>query len=88
MVACIFDHRIADAYSANMFLISWAHMAQSKPFSLLPSFRRSLLNPRRLAGSHVDSSLDDMYVPITALPPLTAATAGEATGGAPSSCRL
>ncbi|PON37059.1 Transferase [Parasponia andersonii] len=71
VVACTFDHRIADAYSANMFLISWAHMAQSKPFSLLPSFRRSLLNPRHPAGRHVDSSLDDMYAPITALPPPT-----------------
>ena len=75
VVACTFDHRIADAYSANMFLITWAHMAQSKPFSLLPSFRRSLLNPRHPNGRHIDPSLDDMYVPVTSLPPPTATAA-------------
>ncbi|XP_008228085.1 PREDICTED: shikimate O-hydroxycinnamoyltransferase-like [Prunus mume] len=67
VVACSFDHRIADAYSTNMFLVSWAEMAQSKSLSLLPTFRRSLLNPRR--PGHIDPSLNDMYVPITALPP-------------------
>ncbi|CBI33403.3 unnamed protein product, partial [Vitis vinifera] len=67
VVACTFDHRIADAYSANMFLVSWAEMAQSKPLSVLPSFRRSLLNARR-PGSY-DPSLDDMYVPMSTLPP-------------------
>lgn len=67
VVACTFDHRIADAYSANMFLVSWAEMAQSKPISVVPSFRRSLFNPRRPGSIH--HSLDDMYVPVTALPP-------------------
>ncbi|RVW69895.1 hypothetical protein CK203_059133 [Vitis vinifera] len=67
VVACTFDHRIADAYSTNMFLVSWAEMAQSKPLSVIPSFRRSLLNPRR-PGSYAPS-LDQMYVPISALPP-------------------
>ncbi|XP_011031277.1 PREDICTED: shikimate O-hydroxycinnamoyltransferase [Populus euphratica] len=67
VVACTFDHRIADAYSANMFLVSWAETAQSKPISLLPSFRRSLLNPRR--PSCVDASLDNMYVPVSTLSP-------------------
>ncbi|KAL6334536.1 hypothetical protein AAG906_018035 [Vitis piasezkii] len=67
VVACTFDHRIADAYSANMFLVSWAEMAQSKPLSVTPSFRRSLLNTRR-PGTY-DPSFDDMYVPISALPP-------------------
>ncbi|KAL5554384.1 hypothetical protein UlMin_041785 [Ulmus minor] len=67
VVGCTFDHRIADAYSANMFLVSWAEMAQFEPFTLLPSFRRSLLNPRR--PGQVDPSLDDMYIPVTALPP-------------------
>ncbi|KAJ9692924.1 hypothetical protein PVL29_011846 [Vitis rotundifolia] len=74
--ACTFDHRIADAYSANMFLVSWAEMAQSKPLSVVPSFRRSLLNIRRL-GSY-DPSLDDMYVPISALPPPRAQQPGGA----------
>ncbi|GFQ04757.1 shikimate o-hydroxycinnamoyltransferase [Phtheirospermum japonicum] len=50
-----------------MFLVSWAEMAQSKPLSQLPSFRRSLLLPRRPGGYHF--SVDDMYVPISALPP-------------------
>ncbi|KAM7481705.1 hypothetical protein LguiB_006288 [Lonicera macranthoides] len=45
-VACTFDHRVADTYSANMFLVSWAEIAQSKPLSQVPSFRRSLLCPR------------------------------------------
>ncbi|KAL6334553.1 hypothetical protein AAG906_018892 [Vitis piasezkii] len=67
VVACTFDHRIADAYSTNMFLVSWAEMAQSKPLSVIPSFRRSLLNPRH-PGSYAPS-LDHMYVPISALPP-------------------
>ncbi|XP_052198123.1 coniferyl alcohol acyltransferase-like [Diospyros lotus] len=67
VVACTFDHRVADAYSANMFLVSWAEMAQAKQLSLLPSFRRSLLNPRR--PGFYDPSLDDMYVTISALPP-------------------
>ena len=68
MVACSFDHRVADAYSANMFLVSWAEMAQSKPLSRLPSFRRSILSPRRPAVTY-HPSIDEMYVPISALPP-------------------
>lgn len=67
IVACTFDHRIADAYSGNMFLVAWAEMAQSKTSSLHPSFRRSLLNPRRPGSCEV--SLDDMYVPLSTLPP-------------------
>ena len=67
MVACSFDHRVADAYSANMFLVSWAESAQSKPLTCLPSFRRSLLNPRR--PGRIDPSCDNMYIPVTSLPP-------------------
>ncbi|XP_058113126.1 coniferyl alcohol acyltransferase-like [Magnolia sinica] len=67
VVACSFDHRVADAYSMNMFLVSWAEMAQSKPISTPPSFRRSLLNPRR--PSSYDVSIDDMYVPQSSTPP-------------------
>ncbi|GFY87696.1 HXXXD-type acyl-transferase family protein [Actinidia rufa] len=67
VVACAFDHRVADAYSTNMFLVSWAEMAQGKQQSLIPSFRRSLLYPRR-PGSY-DLSINDMYVPISSLPP-------------------
>ncbi|XP_022724325.1 shikimate O-hydroxycinnamoyltransferase-like [Durio zibethinus] len=67
VVACTFDHRIADAYSANMFLVSWAEMARSKSISVVPYFRRSLLNPRR--PGCIDASLDHMYTPISSLPP-------------------
>nr|DAD42705.1 TPA_asm: hypothetical protein HUJ06_000935 [Nelumbo nucifera] len=68
VVACTFDHRVADAYSANMFFVSWAEIAQAKPISITPSFRRSLLNPRKPAGCY-DPSLDEMYIPISMLPP-------------------
>ncbi|XP_073102161.1 coniferyl alcohol acyltransferase-like [Elaeis guineensis] len=67
VLACTFDHRIADAYSTNIFLVAWAETAASKPISLPPSFRRSLLIPRR-PGSH-DPSLDRLYVPVSSLPP-------------------
>ncbi|XP_027340880.1 shikimate O-hydroxycinnamoyltransferase-like [Abrus precatorius] len=77
VVACTFDHRIADAYSANMFLVSWAEMAQpTKPNTIAtatatshyPCFRRSLLSPRRPIGS-IHPSLHHMYIPISTLPP-------------------
>ncbi|KAK3000898.1 hypothetical protein RJ639_020406 [Escallonia herrerae] len=53
VVACMFDHRVADAYSANMFLV--------------PSFRRLLVGPRCRGRYH--SSIDRTYVPVSALPP-------------------
>lgn len=67
-MACTFDHRIADAYSTNMFLVSWAEAAQSKPLSIIPSFRRSLLNPRRSAGC-LDPFLDELFIPISSFSP-------------------
>ncbi|KAJ1388000.1 Transferase [Sesbania bispinosa] len=69
VVACTFDHRIADAYSANMFLVSWAEIAQpNKPTtSIQPCFRRSLLIPRRPPS--IDPSLHHMYVPISEFTP-------------------
>ncbi|CAI9783875.1 unnamed protein product [Fraxinus pennsylvanica] len=67
LVACTFSHQVADAYSANMFLVSWAEMAMSKPLSQSPSFRRSILFPRR--PTSYDLSVDNMYVPISSLPP-------------------
>ncbi|XP_010058984.1 coniferyl alcohol acyltransferase [Eucalyptus grandis] len=68
VVACTFDHRIADAYSINMFMVFWAETARSAaPISLPPSFRRSLLNPRHPLC--FDPSLDRMYIPVSALPP-------------------
>ncbi|RVW59760.1 hypothetical protein CK203_096380 [Vitis vinifera] len=59
-----------------MFLVSWAEMALCKPLSVVPSFRRSLLNIRR-PGSY-DPSLDEMYVLISALPPPRAPQPGGA----------
>ncbi|GER31669.1 HXXXD-type acyl-transferase family protein [Striga asiatica] len=67
VVACTFAHQVADAHSTNMFLISWAEMARSEPLSQPPSFRRSLLLPRRPGRYHL--SVDHMYIPISALPP-------------------
>ncbi|KAM7481701.1 hypothetical protein LguiB_006284 [Lonicera macranthoides] len=68
VVACTFDHRVADAYSTNMFLVSWAEIAQSKPLSQVPSFRRSLLYPHR-PGSYCLSSIDSLYATISTLKP-------------------
>ena len=78
VVACTFDHRIADAYSTNMFLVSWAEIAHPtkpiKPTTITtankPCFRRSLLSPRH--PSFIHPSLDDMYIPISKLPPPSA----------------
>ncbi|XP_061342780.1 coniferyl alcohol acyltransferase-like [Gastrolobium bilobum] len=69
VVGCTFDHRIADAYSANMFFVSWADIARpNKPITTTrPCFRRSLLIPRRPPSIH--PSLHHMYVPISDLPP-------------------
>ncbi|KAI4330218.1 hypothetical protein MLD38_028519 [Melastoma candidum] len=66
VVACTFDHRIADAYSANMFLVAWAEVAHMVPSSVVPSFRRSLISARRPLC--LDASLDEMYVPVNLLP--------------------
>ncbi|PWA60839.1 HXXXD-type acyl-transferase family protein [Artemisia annua] len=67
VIGCTFDHRIADAYSINMFLTAWAEIAQSKQISCLPSFRRSMLNPRR--PPVMNTIFDTLYVPISTLPP-------------------
>ncbi|XXG71140.1 hypothetical protein AAC387_Pa07g0464 [Persea americana] len=66
IVACTLDHRIANAYSRNMFLVAWAEMAQFKTISLHPSFQRSLLNPCR--PGCWDASLEQMYMPMSTLP--------------------
>nr|GMC87050.1 shikimate O-hydroxycinnamoyltransferase-like [Ipomoea batatas] len=67
VVACTFDHRVGDAYSTNMFLVSWSEIAQAKQQSQLPCFRRSLIFPRR--PGHYDLSVANMYVPISSLLP-------------------
>uniref|UniRef100_A0A7N0TBF1 Uncharacterized protein n=1 Tax=Kalanchoe fedtschenkoi TaxID=63787 RepID=A0A7N0TBF1_KALFE len=67
VVAITFDHRVADAYSANMFLVSWAEMARAEAVSARPSFRRSVIAPRR--PPRYDVRMDDLYVPISAVTP-------------------
>lgn len=62
----MFDHRITDAHSANMFLVTWAETAGVRPISITPSFRRSLLNPRR-PGCY-DESFNLLYTPLSLLP--------------------
>uniref|UniRef100_A0A7N0TW82 Uncharacterized protein n=1 Tax=Kalanchoe fedtschenkoi TaxID=63787 RepID=A0A7N0TW82_KALFE len=69
IIGCTFDHRIADAYSMNMFLVSWAELAQSKPVSIKPNFKRSLLNPRRPINCTGHRAIDDLFVTISSLPP-------------------
>ncbi|KAK9051218.1 hypothetical protein SSX86_027844 [Deinandra increscens subsp. villosa] len=59
VIGCMFDHRAADGYSANMFLSSWADIARSETPSMLPSFQRSLLNPR--SPTTYSSSINDVF---------------------------
>nr|XP_043623009.1 coniferyl alcohol acyltransferase-like [Erigeron canadensis] len=67
VIGCTFDHRIADAYSINMFLTAWAEISQSKPVSCPPSFRRSMLNPRH--PPVLNTCYDNLFVPFSSLPP-------------------
>lgn len=67
VVGCTFDHRIVDAYSANMFMVAWADTARSVPLDVALSFLRSLLHRRRPASS--TAMIDHLYVPISSLPP-------------------
>ncbi|KAK9151844.1 hypothetical protein Syun_010153 [Stephania yunnanensis] len=66
VIGCTFDHRIADAFSANMFLLAWAEIARGQPVSCLPTFDRSLLRPRQFG--HYNKSIDGMYKPLSAPP--------------------
>ncbi|KAK9055289.1 hypothetical protein SSX86_026371 [Deinandra increscens subsp. villosa] len=61
VIGCSFDHRVADAYSINLFLIAWAELARSKPISNPPSFRRSTLNPRR--PPIANAFYNDLFLP-------------------------
>eukprot|EP01018_Ginkgo_biloba_P026913 Gb_17583 [translate_table: standard] len=65
VVGCTFDHRVADAHSANMFMVSWAEVCRNQSISSIPTFRRSLLNPRR--PPRYTSAIDDMYVTLSSL---------------------
>ncbi|PWA85782.1 Chloramphenicol acetyltransferase-like domain-containing protein [Artemisia annua] len=59
VIGCMFDHRAADGYSANMFISSWADITRSGSPSMLPSFNRSFFNPR--FPTTYSSSIDDVF---------------------------
>ncbi|GMH01681.1 hypothetical protein Nepgr_003520 [Nepenthes gracilis] len=66
VLGCTFNHQVADAYSANMFFLSWAECAKSiASMSYTPVFQRSLLNPRK--PGHHDSCADNWYHPVQPL---------------------
>ncbi|KAI3496295.1 hypothetical protein L1887_38652 [Cichorium endivia] len=67
VIGCTFDHRVADAHSMHMFLVSWAETTKSKPVSCIPSFRRSILHPR--SPPIINDSYNSLYVPFSSLPP-------------------
>lgn len=59
VIGCMFDHKAADGYSANMFISSWADMARSEIPSMLPSFSSSILKPRS-PPTYNSSSIDNI----------------------------
>lgn len=65
VVGCTFDHRVADAYSANMFFTVWSDISRKVLPVLTPTFRRSHLNPRR--PYHYAPSIDDLYVKLSSI---------------------
>ncbi|KAJ0538796.1 putative alcohol O-acetyltransferase [Helianthus annuus] len=66
VVACLFDHRVIDGYSMNMFTTSWANMTRSQPPSLIPYFDRSDLKPRH--SKHYTPYVANMFFPLSKLP--------------------
>ncbi|KAI3730505.1 hypothetical protein L1987_61675 [Smallanthus sonchifolius] len=66
VIGCLFDHRVVDGYSMNMFTSSWANMTRSQPPSLVPYFDRSDLNPRN--SKHYTSSVANMFIPLSKIP--------------------
>ena len=46
VVGCTFDHKIADAFSSNMFFTCWAKLSKNESIdSVIPSFTKSILRP-------------------------------------------
>ena len=71
MIGCSFDHRVADAYSINKFLVAWADMTRSnlsggKSMALVssPDYCHSLLHPRN--PGHPDAVIDNFYTLVKA----------------------
>lgn len=67
VIGCTFDHRVADAHSANFFFTSWAEIARANTTPHPPIFRRSMFNPRH--PPHYDSSINDTYALVSTLSP-------------------
>uniref|UniRef100_A0A0D9W980 HXXXD-type acyl-transferase family protein n=1 Tax=Leersia perrieri TaxID=77586 RepID=A0A0D9W980_9ORYZ len=70
VVGCTFDHRICDAYSFNMFLVSWAAAARgSSSAAPAPSFDRSFLAPSSPSPPRPDALSCKLFVPVSRVPP-------------------
>ncbi|CAH1434558.1 unnamed protein product, partial [Lactuca virosa] len=65
VIGCLFDHRIADGYSADMFISSWADITRTGTPSMFPTFERSYLNPR--CPPIYSTSIDNMFAPFLPL---------------------
>ncbi|KAL1822257.1 hypothetical protein ACET3Z_009035 [Daucus carota] len=67
VIGCSFDHRVADAYSINKFLVAWADMTRSNlsgniSMALVssPDYCHSPLHPRN--PGHPNAVIDNFYV--------------------------
>ncbi|PWA94259.1 transferase, Chloramphenicol acetyltransferase-like domain protein [Artemisia annua] len=61
VIGSMFDHRVVDGYSADMFLLAWAEITRSETLSMLPSysFGRDIFNPR--CPIKYSSSINDVF---------------------------
>lgn len=80
VIGCTFDHRVADAYSFNMFMVSWGEMARSVPLTTVASFERSSISPRHLAGTNFDPYVSKLFVPLPKLLPPASSSSEEEEG--------
>ena len=71
VIGCSFDHRVADAYSINKFLVAWADMTRSNlsgniSMALVssPDYCHSLLHPRN--PGHPNGVIDNFYMLVKA----------------------
>ncbi|GLJ20241.1 hypothetical protein SUGI_0367350 [Cryptomeria japonica] len=67
VVSCIFDHRIADSFSANLFLTCWANISRNESIgSITPSFTRSIFIPKD--PSNYNSKIKNVYTKVQSFP--------------------
>ncbi|GKB81668.1 shikimate O-hydroxycinnamoyltransferase-like protein [Tanacetum coccineum] len=64
VIASLYDHRVADGYSTNLFATSWANITRCEPPSILPYFFP--LNARQ--PTHYTSPVANMFIPLSNLP--------------------